>query len=116
MREAVALLSWYRRKRRDLPWRRTRDPWAIWVSEVMLQQTRVEHAVAYFERFLARFPSVAALAEAPLADALAAWSGLGYYRRLRLLHRAAQRVVESGGAIPSTAEHLRRLPGVGDDK
>ena len=114
MNEAAALLSWYRRSRRDLPWRRTRDPWAIWVSEVMLQQTRVEHVVAYFDRFLERFPTVAALAEAPLADALAAWSGLGYYRRLRLLHRAAQQVMESGGTIPSTAEQLRRLPGVGD--
>src|ERR1044072_2616907 len=103
MREAVALLSWYRRKRRDLPWRRTRDPWAIWGSEVMLQQTRVEHVVACFERFRARFPPVPALAEAPLADALAAWSGLGYSRRLRLLHRAAQRGGERGGAVPSTA-------------
>jgi A/G-specific adenine glycosylase len=112
--EASALLSWYRRSRRDLPWRRTRDPWAIWVSEVMLQQTRVEHVVAYFERFLERFPSVRALAAAPLVDALAAWSGLGYYRRLRLLHRAAQEVIENGGTIPSTAEQLRRLPGVGD--
>src|ERR1044072_9343854 len=114
MREAVALLSGYRRKRRHLPWRRTRDPWAIWVSEVMLQQTRVEQVGAYFERFLARFPSVAALAEAPLAHALGGWAGRGYYRRLRLLHRAAHRVVERGGAIPSTAEQLRRLPGVGD--
>jgi len=112
--EAEALLSWYRRSRRDLPWRHTRDPWAIWVSEVMLQQTRVEHVVAYFERFLERFPSVAALAEAPLSDALAAWSGLGYYRRLRLLHRAAEQVMASGGAIPSAEERLRRLPGVGD--
>jgi len=112
--EAAALLSWYRRYRRDLPWRRTRDPWAIWVSEVMLQQTRVEHVVAYFGPFLERFPVVNALAEAPLQDALARWSGLGYYRRLRLLHRAAQRVMEDGGTIPSSAERLRRLPGVGD--
>jgi A/G-specific adenine glycosylase len=112
--EAVALLSWYRRNRRDLPWRRTRDPWAIWVSEVMLQQTRVEHVIAYFEPFLERFPSVAALAEAPLEEALAAWSGLGYYRRLRLLHRAAKQVMASGGTIPSTEEQLRCLPGVGD--
>ena len=114
MSESAALLSWYRRSRRDLPWRRTRDPWAIWVSEVMLQQTRVEHVIAYFEPFLMRFPSVAALAEAPLEDALAAWSGLGYYRRLRLLHRAAKQVTESGGTIPSTEEQLRCLPGVGD--
>src|SRR6185503_6839479 len=79
----------------------------------MLQQTRVEHVVAYFGPFLERFPTVGALAEAPLQDALARWSGLGYYRRLRLLHRAAQRVME-GGTIPSSAEQLRRLPGVGD--
>ncbi|HET9767503.1 MAG TPA: A/G-specific adenine glycosylase [Thermoanaerobaculia bacterium] len=114
MNEAAALLSWYRRSRRDLPWRRTRDPWAIWVSEVMLQQTRVEHVIAFFEPFLERFPSVAALAEAPLEEALAAWSGLGYYRRLRLLHRAAKQVMASGGTIPSTEEQLRCLPGVGD--
>ena len=112
--EAATLLSWYRRSHRDLPWRRLRDPWAIWVSEVMLQQTRVEHVVAYFERFLSRFPSVAALAGAPLDDALAAWSGLGYYRRLRLLHRAAKQVVENGGTIPVEEAALRRLPGVGD--
>jgi len=112
--EAAALLSWYRRSRRDLPWRRTRDPWAIWVSEVMLQQTRVEHVVAYFGPFLERFPTLRSLAEAPLDDALARWSGLGYYRRLRLLHRAAGRVMEDGGTIPSTAEQLRCLPGVGD--
>ncbi|HEV8238468.1 MAG TPA: A/G-specific adenine glycosylase [Thermoanaerobaculia bacterium] len=114
MDEPSRLLEWYRRNRRDLPWRRTRDPWAIWVSEVMLQQTRVEHVVAYFGPFLERFPTVHALADAPLDDALARWSGLGYYRRLRLLHRAAQRVMEGGGTIPSTAEQLRRLPGVGD--
>ena len=108
------LLDWYRQNRRDLPWRRTRDPWAIWVSEVMLQQTRVEHVVAYFGPFLERFPTVDALAAAPLHDALARWSGLGYYRRLRFLHRAATAVVESGGTIPSTADELRRLPGVGD--
>ncbi len=114
MNEAAELLSWYRRSRRDLPWRRTRDPWAIWVSEVMLQQTRVEHVIAYFESFLVRFPSVAALAEAPLEEALAAWSGLGYYRRLRLLHRASKQVMASGGTIPATEEQLRCLPGVGD--
>ena len=114
MNEAAALLTWYHRSRRDLPWRRTRDPWAIWVSEVMLQQTRVEHVIAYFGPFLERFPTVGSLAEAPLDDALGRWSGLGYYRRLRLLHRAARRVMEDGGTIPSTAEQLRRLPGVGD--
>jgi A/G-specific adenine glycosylase len=109
-----ALLAWYRIRRRDLPWRRTRDPWAIWVSEVMLQQTRVEHVVPYFERFLALYPTPAALAGAPLEQALAAWSGLGYYRRLRLLHRAAGLVRDSGGVVPGEAAALRRLPGIGD--
>jgi A/G-specific adenine glycosylase len=112
--DSAALLSWYRRARRDLPWRRTRDPWTIWVSEVMLQQTRVEHVVAYFERFLARYPNPAALAAAPLEEALASWSGLGYYRRLRLLHRAASQVVAHGGSVPAEIASLRALPGVGD--
>lgn len=112
--DPAALLSWYRRVHRDLPWRRTRDPWAIWVSEVMLQQTRVEHVVAYFEPFLSRFPTPAALAAAPLDEALASWSGLGYYRRLRLLHRAASQVVAGGGTIPVEPAALRALPGVGD--
>ena len=98
MNAAAELLDWYRRARRDLPWRRTRDPWAIWVSEVMLQQTRVEHVIAYFGPFLERFPTVGSLAEAPLDDALARWSGLGYYRRLRLLHRAAQSMIVATGA------------------
>jgi A/G-specific adenine glycosylase len=111
---AAALLAWYRATRRDLPWRRTRDPWAIWVSEVMLQQTRVEHVVAYYEPFLARYPTPAALAEAPLEEALACWSGLGYYRRLRLLHRAASLIVAAGGEVPSEEAALRALPGVGD--
>src|SRR5262245_53675530 len=79
------LLSWYAACKRDLPWRRTRDPWAIWVSEIMLQQTRVETVVPYFERFMARFPTPLALAEAPEDHVLAAWSGLGYYRRARML-------------------------------
>jgi len=112
--DAVELLSWYHEKRRDLPWRRTADPWAIWVSEVMLQQTRVEHVVAYFEPFLERFPTVEALAEAPIEEALATWSGLGYYRRLRLLHLAARRLAADGGKVPSDLAALRALPGVGD--
>ncbi len=114
MTAAGKLLRWYRENRRDLPWRRTRDPWAIWVSEVMLQQTRVEHVVAYFEPFLERFPTVEALAQAPLEEALARWSGLGYYRRLRLLHRAAIQLAAAGYRIPSDPEFLRALPGVGD--
>jgi A/G-specific adenine glycosylase len=110
---ASELLQWYRANRRDLPWRRTRDPWAIWVAEVMLQQTRVEHVIPFFQRFLTRFPSPDALAAAPLDEALALWSGLGYYRRLRLLHRAAAEVT-ARGAIPHLPAALRALPGVGD--
>src|SRR6188768_694963 len=89
------LLSWYARWKRDLPWRNTRVPWAIWVSEIMLQQTRVETVIPYFERFMRRFPTPLALAEAPEDDVLAAWSGLGYYRRARMLHAAAQQVAAS---------------------
>ncbi len=107
------LLAWYDCARRDLPWRRRRDPWAIWVSEVMLQQTRVEVVVPYFERFLDRFPDCACLAAAPVEEALALWSGLGYYRRCRQLHAAAERVVALGGALPQRAAALERLPGVG---
>lgn len=109
-----ALLRWYRANRRDLPWRRTRDPYAIWISEAMLQQTRVETAIPYYHRFLERFPDVAALATADLDDVLGAWAGLGYYSRARNLRKAAQAVVEShGGALPADAAALRSLPGVG---
>jgi len=89
----AALLAWYRAERRDLPWRRTRDPYAIWVSETMLQQTRVEAVVPYYERFLARFPTVGTLASADLDDVLSQWAGLGYYSRARNLKRAAEQVV-----------------------
>ena len=105
-----SLLRWYRANRRDLPWRRTRDPYAIWVSELMLQQTRVEAVIRYYERFLARFPDVVTLAEAPLDDVLSLWAGLGYYRRARNLHRAAQQVVrEHGGRLPEDADALRAI-------
>jgi A/G-specific adenine glycosylase len=108
------LVAWYREHRRDLPWRRTRDPYAIWVSEAMLQQTRVEAVEGYWTRFMRRFPTVAALAEAPEEDVLAAWSGLGYYRRARALHEAAKLVVAvHGGEFPRTRDALRSLPGVG---
>jgi A/G-specific adenine glycosylase len=106
------LLRWYDRHRRDLPWRATRDPYAVWLSEVMSQQTRVDVVVPYWHRFLERFPTVADLAAAPLDDVLALWSGLGYYRRARQLHRAAQ-AVAAAGAFPGTAEGLRELPGIG---
>lgn len=108
------LVDWYRRVRRDLPWRRTRDPYAVWISETMLQQTRVETVIPYYQRFLADLPTVQALAEAPEAEVLALWSGLGYYRRARMLHTAARRVVrEHGARLPADAETLRELEGVG---
>jgi A/G-specific adenine glycosylase len=110
----ASLLAWYDRTRRDLPWRETRDPYAIWVSEIMLQQTRVDTVVPYYQRFLRAFPTVHALAEAPIDDVLTMWSGLGYYRRARMLHEAARRVAEArGGVFPGTAEELRTLQGVG---
>lgn len=108
------LLAWYRKHRRDLPWRRRDDPYAVWLSEVMLQQTRVETARGYFERFLERFPTLTDLAVADEEDVLKAWEGLGYYSRARNLHRAARTVVEDhGGALPDTYEGLIGLPGVG---
>src|SRR5580704_13310771 len=109
-----ALLEWYESSRRDLPWRRSRDPYAIWVSEIMLQQTRVAVVVERYQAFMARFPTVAALAHASEQDVLALWSGLGYYRRARMLHKAAQVIVaDRGGVMPETAAELRRLPGIG---
>jgi A/G-specific adenine glycosylase len=108
------LLRWFDRAQRDLPWRRTRDPYAIWISEVMLQQTQVVTVIPYFERFLRTFPTVAALAAAPLGDVLSMWSGLGYYSRARNLHRAAQVIVaEHGGLLPASVIDLLELPGFG---
>ncbi|MGZ4358396.1 MAG: A/G-specific adenine glycosylase [Gaiellaceae bacterium] len=104
----VALLAWYARSGRDLPWRRTRDPYAIWISETMLQQTQVERVIPCYERWLDRWPTVEALAEAPLADVIRAWQGLGYNRRAVSLHRAACLVRESGWP-----DDLTGLPGVG---
>lgn len=113
-RTQKALLNWYRRERRDLPWRDTHDPYRIWVSEIMLQQTRVAAVVEYYQRFLARFPDVHALAKARESDVLAAWSGLGYYRRARAMRAAAQKIVgELGGEFPRTAAGLSELPGIG---
>ncbi len=110
----TALLEWYGAHRRELPWRATRDPYRIWVSEIMLQQTRVAAVLEHYRRFLAAFPTVQALAAASEPEVLALWSGLGYYRRARMLHRAAKLVTqESAGAMPRTAEGLRALPGVG---
>jgi A/G-specific adenine glycosylase len=108
------LLAWYDAHRRDLPWRRTSDPYSIWLSEIMLQQTRVAAVIEKYGQFLKSFPTVAALARAAEPDVLARWSGLGYYRRARMLHQAAQFVMqELEGAIPGTAIGLRALPGVG---
>ncbi len=108
------LLSWYAQSRRDLPWRQSTDPYAIWVSEIMLQQTRVAVVVERYKTFMARFPALLSLALAPEQEVLALWSGLGYYRRARMLHKAAQFVAGSrGGNLPVTAEELRTLPGVG---
>ena len=107
------LLAWYDRRRRDLPWRRTSDPYPVWVSEIMLQQTRVATALPYFERFLERFPTVDDLAGAEVDEVLALWSGLGYYRRARQMHAAARQVAEDGGRFPETSDELLRLPGIG---
>lgn len=108
------LLEWYDENGRTLPWRGIHDPYRTWVSETMLQQTRVETVRGYYERFLGRFPTVEALAEAPLDDVLKLWEGLGYYSRARNLHRGAQQVVaEHGGEIPRDAAALRRISGIG---
>ena len=108
------LAAWFSRSARDLPWRDDRDPYRVWISEVMLQQTQVAAVIPYFQRFLVRFPNIASLAAGPLHDVLHHWQGLGYYRRARDLHRAAQLLVERhGGTVPRDAEALRALPGFG---
>jgi A/G-specific adenine glycosylase len=110
-----ALLTWFDSHARELPWRQNSDPYRIWVSEIMLQQTRVTAVLDYYARFLTLFPSVTALARAKEPDVLAAWSGLGYYRRAKMMHKAAQVLVhEHQGVFPRTAEELRKLPGIGE--
>jgi A/G-specific adenine glycosylase len=109
---AQALLAWYRRGHRDLPWRRTRDPFRIWVSEIMLQQTRAQAVIPYYERFLAHYPDVESLAAADEEQVLALWSGLGYYSRARNLRRGA--IAIRAGGFPHDYAALRQLPGVGD--
>ena len=110
----AALTNWFESQGRDLPWRRTRDPYAILVSEIMLQQTQVATVVPYFERWMARFPDAAALASASEQEVLHAWQGLGYYSRARNLHKAAQKIVgEHRGVFPRDHEQIRALPGVG---
>lgn len=106
--------QWYSLHRRELPWRQTRDPYRIWVSEIILQQTRVAQGMEYYHRFIARFPDVRSLAEAEEDDVLRLWQGLGYYSRARNMHKAARQVMELGGCFPDTFEGVRRLAGIGD--
>ena len=109
------LLAWFRQFQRDLPWRRTRDPYCVWLSEIMLQQTRVAAVIPYYGRFLERFPNLHALAAAPEEEVLRLWSGLGYYSRARNLHKAGQKIVnEHGGEFPSCLEDVLALPGIGN--
>src|SRR6266567_1254647 len=108
------LLAWYDVNRRDLPWRRTTDPYRILVAEFLLQRTRIKSGTPYYERFLRRFPTVQGLAAASLDDVLAVWEGLGFYGRARNLHAAARAIVERhGGEVPRSFEGLRALPGIG---
>lgn len=108
------LLGWYRKNGRDLPWRKTSSPYKIWLSEIMLQQTRVDTVIPYYFRFLAMFPTIQALAMASLQEVLKAWEGLGYYSRVRNMHRAANMIVRNyGGEFPRTMQEIRSLPGIG---
>jgi A/G-specific adenine glycosylase len=112
--QRASLLGWYARSRRDLPWRQSRDPYAIWVSEIMLQQTRVAVVAERYQAFMARFPTLVSLALAPEQEVLALWSGLGYYRRARMLHKAAKFVAENlSGNLPMSSAELQHLPGIG---
>ena len=116
LRRAItrSLLPWFARHKRNLPWRHDRSPYRVWISELMLQQTRVDTVIPYFERFLIRFPDVATLARAPLGDVLKAWEGLGYYTRARNLHRAARTILhDHHGVFPSSRDGLLALPGIG---
>ena len=109
----IAILEWFRENGRVLPWRETRDPYAIWLSEIILQQTRIEQGKPYWERFMKRWPTVEALAQASEDEVLREWQGFGYYSRARNLHEAAKQIVEMGG-FPKTVEGIKRLKGVGD--
>ena len=109
-----SLMTWYDGHRRDMPWRETRDPYAVWISEIMLQQTRVDQVLPYYERFMARFPTVVDLGAASLEEVLKAWEGLGYYARARNLHRAARKIIDRhGGRIPDDQGQIATLPGIG---
>ena len=108
------LLAWYKRNQRSLPWRDTSDPYHIWISEIMLQQTQVDTVIPYYHRFLTTFPSVYALAHAPLQDVLKVWENMGYYSRAKNLHSAARMIVDQfGGQVPNTFEEIKTLPGIG---
>lgn len=108
------LLKWYRKYKRKLPWRETKDPYAIWVSEIMLQQTRVDTVIDYYHRFLKKFPTIAVLAKSSEQDVLKQWQGLGYYRRAKMIHKAAKDVSQNyGGKLPATRDALQKLPGFG---
>ena len=110
-----SILSWYDAGHRDLPWRHTKDPYCIWISEIMLQQTRAETVISYYDRFLKKYPTVQALADAEEAELLKAWEGLGYYSRARSLQKAAKLIVsEHEGKLPASVEALKALPGIGD--
>lgn len=110
----TSLLGWFDQHKRDLPWRQNRDPYRVWISEIMLQQTRVAAVLDHYHRFLQRFPTIEKLAAAREASVLTVWSGLGYYRRARMLHAAAKQVVrEQAGSLPKTTAELLKLPGIG---
>lgn len=111
---AKKIITWYIENGRSLPWRTTSDPYAIWLSEIILQQTRVAQGIDYYYRFLERFPTVAHLAEAPIDEVMRLWQGLGYYSRARNLHTAAKQIIEQGDTFPCTYEGIRSLKGVGD--
>lgn len=108
-----ALLPWYRKNARPLPWRRDREPYHVWLSEIMLQQTRVEAVRGYYERFLTALPTIRDLAEAPETQLFKLWEGLGYYSRVRNLQKAAKKIMETGGKFPNTYDEIRALPGIG---
>jgi A/G-specific adenine glycosylase len=111
---ADKILTWYGQHQRNLPWRKTRDPYRIWVSEIMLQQTQVETVIPYYKRFLTRFPNTRSLAESSLDDVLKVWENLGYYSRARNIHAAAREIMTKWkGKVPGTMEGLLSLPGLG---
>lgn len=109
-----SLLNWYRTQKRDLPWRKSKDPYAIWISEIMLQQTQVQTVIPYYERWIKRFPTIHQLAQAPIQNILKSWEGLGYYTRAKNLHRSARMIItDFNGKLPTTSKELMQLPGIG---